>query len=175
MRYKNIILSAVAWLPTVVFAGNDVESVGDVLAVVLPVGAFSTSWLHNDWSGGVQYASALTTTVGVTVILKESVTKTRPNGDPHSFPSGHTSTAFSTAAFLQNRYGWHYGVPGYAIATFVAWSRVDSDNHYWEDVVAGATIGAVSSFYFTTRFGEKAQTNIKLMPGEVFARISLKW
>lgn len=45
------------------------------------------------------------------------------------------------AAFLQMRYGWALGGPAYAVASFVACSRVESKRHYTSDVVAGAAIG----------------------------------
>ena len=34
-------------------------------------------------------------------------------------------------------------------AAFVAWSRVESDNHYTIDVVAGAAVGIASGLIFT--------------------------
>lgn len=173
--YKKLILFPILLLPVVVFAKSDVEKAGDALVLVLPAAAFSTALFHDDWTGGVEYAKSLATTLGVTVVLKESVTKTRPNGDPQSFPSGHSASAFSAATFMQNRYGWRYGVPAYATAAFVGWSRVDSDKHYWEDVAAGAAIGALSSYYFTTRFGAKTQASVELMPGEFVAHVSMNW
>ena len=173
--YKKLSLFPILLLPTVVFAKSDVEKAGDAFVLVLPAAAFSTAFFHDDWTGGVEYAKSLATTLAVTVVLKEPVTKTRPNGDPQSFPSGHSATAFSAATFMQNRYGWHYGVPAYATAVFVGWSRVDSDKHYWEDVAAGATIGALSSYYFTTRFGEKTHASMELMPGEFVAHVSVNW
>ena len=56
------------------------------------------------------------------------------------------------AAFIHERYGWKYSVPAYIAATYVAYSRVEADKHYVEDVVAGAAIGVVSSFVFTTSY-----------------------
>lgn len=57
--------------------------------------------------------------------------------------------AFQGAAFIHKRYGWKYAVPAYLGSAFVAWSRVESDNHYAVDVVSGAAIGIVSSMIFT--------------------------
>ncbi len=42
-----------------------------------------------------------------------------------------------------------YAVTAYLGASYVAWSRVESDNHFAVDVVAGAAIGIASSFIFT--------------------------
>ena len=50
---------------------------------------------------------------------------------------------------MRKRYGWEYGVPAYAAASFVAYSRVESNEHHPHDVIAGAAIGIVSSYIFT--------------------------
>ena len=55
----------------------------------------------------------------------------------------------SAAEFLRRRYGWEYGVPAYALAGFVGYSRVESREHYPHDVLAGAAIGFISSYVFT--------------------------
>jgi len=89
------------------------------------------------------------TNAGLTYGLKLITDKERPNGDKYSFPSGHTSISFQSAAFMHKRYGFKKSIPLYAAASFVGYSRVESDNHYVEDVIAGAAIGIVSSFYFT--------------------------
>ena len=82
-----------------------------------------------------------------------AIDKERPNnGNNDSFPSGHTSTAFQGAAFIQKRYGWKYGAPAYVAASFVGYSRVEADKHHLEDVIAGAAIGILSSYYFTTPY-----------------------
>jgi membrane-associated phospholipid phosphatase len=50
---------------------------------------------------------------------------------------------------MRKRYGWEYGIPAYVAATFVAYSRVESKQHYTHDVIAGAAIGIGSSYLFT--------------------------
>jgi len=47
------------------------------------------------------------------------------------------------------RYGWEYGVPAYAAASFVAYSRVEAREHQPHVVLAGAAIGIISSYIFT--------------------------
>ncbi|SDZ06263.1 hypothetical protein [Nitrosomonas sp. Nm33] len=42
---------------------------------------------------------------------------------------------------MRKRYGWKYGMPVYAVALFVAYSRVEPEQHHAHDVVAGAAIG----------------------------------
>ena len=50
---------------------------------------------------------------------------------------------------MRKRYGWEYGIPAYAAASFVAYSRVEAGEHHPHDVVAGAAIGIMSSYLFT--------------------------
>ena len=50
---------------------------------------------------------------------------------------------------MRKRYGWQYGIPAYAAALFVAYSRVEARQHHTHDVIAGAAIGIGSSYLFT--------------------------
>jgi membrane-associated phospholipid phosphatase len=77
-------------------------------------------------------------------LLKYSVNRTRPNGDPRSFPSGHATAAFATATVLQEHYGWKLGLPMYAAAAYVAVERVTQQKHWPSDVVFGAALGTIS-------------------------------
>lgn len=130
-------------------AATTIQSIGDALQIVLPASAAGMTLYYKDREGAVQFGESLLTTLGVTYALKYTVNETRPNGGAHSFPSGHTSSSFSAAEFIRKRYGWEYGVPAYALATFVGYSRVESKEHYTRDVLAGAAIGTLSSYFFT--------------------------
>jgi membrane-associated phospholipid phosphatase len=66
----------------------------------------------------------------------------RPSGGHASFPSGHTSASFTTAAVLWRRWGWKVGLPAVAVATYVGASRLDR-HHYLSDIAFGATIGTI--------------------------------
>ena len=79
----------------------------------------------------------------VTTGLKYAVDRTRPNGGPYSFPSGHTSASFTTAAVLQGHYGWKAGAPAFALASFIGWSRVRDHQHWSSDIISGATLGTI--------------------------------
>ncbi len=132
---------------------SDTESAGDVVAVLLPVTGFVAATLKHDREGQIQFIKSIATNAVITAGLKAIVDKRRPDGECcDSFPSSHTSYAFMGASFLQRRYGRKVAIPAYAAATFVAYSRVESDRHFVEDVVAGAAIGYLSSYFFTTRY-----------------------
>jgi membrane-associated phospholipid phosphatase len=134
-------------------AGSDgVQAAGDVLQFVLPGAAAGLTLGYWDGAGALQFGASEALTLGTTYGLKYTVHETRPNGGSHSFPSGHTSVSFSAAEFMRKRYGLEYGIPAYALASFVAYSRVESGEHHPHDVIVGAGIGIVSSWIFTKRY-----------------------
>lgn len=140
-----------------------VETSTDIVATALPCIALVGTLAAQDWKGLLQGVETAAATFGVTMILKYSIKEWRPDHhDQHSFPSGHTSMSFATAAYLQRRYGWAYGAPAYVLSCYVAWGRVFSKKHHWWDVVAGAAIGAGSAYIFTTPFAKKH--NLQIAP-----------
>jgi membrane-associated phospholipid phosphatase len=130
-------------------ANDGIETAGDVLKFVLPATAVGLTIGYKDGKGAFQFGESAALTLGVTYGLKYAVDEKRPNGGRHSFPSGHTSISFSAAEFMRNRYGWEYGIPAYAAAAFVAYSRVEARQHHIRDVIAGGGIGILSSYIFT--------------------------
>lgn len=65
----------------------------------------------------------------------------------NSFPSGHTSTAFTLAllmAYIVRGNFWVYFFP--LVAFFVGYSRVYLAQHFVTDVLAGMIVGIVSSY-----------------------------
>ena len=130
-------------------AGDSITSAGDILQFVLPAaGAGMTLW-HRDGQGALQLEESVGATMALTYSLKYGVNERRPNGGNQSLPSGHASISFSAAEFIRKRYGWEYGVPAYATAAFVGYSRVEAREHYPHDVLAAAAIGIASSYIFT--------------------------
>src|SRR5581483_11928226 len=73
--------------------------------------------------------------------IKQATRRSRPEGSGYSFPSGHTTVAFASATVLQQHFGWKAGVPAYAVASYVAASRVEMNKHHLSDVVFGAALG----------------------------------
>ena len=135
------------------YATSDVEVSGDILRILMPVSVLSYTFAGDDAPGRCQFVKSFVFSTAVTYALKTIIDKDRPNGESKSFPSGHTAMAFSSAAFVHKRYGLKSGLPMYGLATYVGWTRVQSDNHDISDVATGAAIGILGSFYFTTPKG----------------------
>ena len=136
------------------------ERAGDLLQIMLPSYGMYKTYKVDDKDGRSQLWKSLLSTLTTTYALKYSIKKTRPNGDCcESFPSGHTSIAFSGATFLDKRYGHKIGIPTYMMASYVGYSRVYAEKHYWEDVLAGAAIG-----YSLTSLCTKKHLNISYIP-----------
>jgi membrane-associated phospholipid phosphatase len=156
-------------------ARGDAESrAGDVGAVVLPVGAAAGALVAKDHRGLAQLAESYASAMAVVYVLKPLVDRTRPDGGRQSFPSGHAASAFAGAAFLQMRYGWAYGAPAYALASFVAYSRVEAGRHYASDVVAGGAIGIGTNLLFT-RHREHVAVTVDLGRGHAGTSIAIAW
>lgn len=149
-----LVLVGLSITPSTVSAGkSNTEKVGDALFVLLPLSGLTATLVKHDREGQMQFLRSFAATALVTAGLKSTVDKRRPNGDCcESFPSGHTSFAFMGATFIHKRYGSRYAIPAYAAAAFVGHSRVFADKHFVEDVVAGAAIGFLSSYFLTTSY-----------------------
>lgn len=94
---------------------------------------------------------------GLTKIIKIGFNKKRPNGDIYSFPSAHTSIAFTTATVFQKWYGYKMGIPAYAMAVVTALSRLNDNKHWPSDVAFGAALGIAVpiAFYETEKICNK--------------------
>jgi membrane-associated phospholipid phosphatase len=119
--------------------------VGGVVAVLFVAGRLSD---HQRFRAATyDVLTGTLVTQAYTSLIKVAVNRPRPYGSTSridsSFPSGHSSTSFAMATVLERHYGWKAGVPGYAVASIVAASRVRSDHHYISDVVAGSTLGII--------------------------------
>jgi hypothetical protein len=91
----------------------------------------------------------------VTPVIKWVIGRTRPSqgGDAdeykpfssrQSFPSGHTTEAFTLASVVATRsHGWVVPTIAYGLAATVGLSRMNDRAHFASDVLAGAVIGTV--------------------------------
>jgi|GEM_PF-833420 len=175
MRYKFIILFlslpviAYSFPPPTSFDRNTTEAIADlkkyngvetiyeglsfissnemILGYALFMTAFGESTMHN--AGKVATAGFISAEITAT-ILKFATNRERPSGPvkhrwQSSFPSGHTSSAFSMA-YTISKYYPRWRIPLFVLATGVGISRIGLNQHWTTDVVAGAIIGLGSGF-----------------------------
>jgi membrane-associated phospholipid phosphatase len=125
---------------------------------------------------GAALVRAQILTQGVTAAIKMSVRRGRPDGTHFSFPSGHSSVTFASATVLQRNFGWKAGAPAYAMAAWVAASRVQMKRHHLSDVIVGATVGILAGRAVTIGEGDNTfAVTPTVVPGGAgvsFTRIS---
>jgi len=149
---KKIILSVLLASALTLQADWTTEA-GDIIQIALPLSALGGTYIADDKEGRWMLVKGFGLNTITVHTTKALVDKWRPTGqNPDSFPSGHTAAAFGGASFIQTRYGYGYGIPAYALASFVGYSRIVSENHYADDVVAGASLAMMSNWAFTEPF-----------------------
>jgi membrane-associated phospholipid phosphatase len=145
-----------------------------VSAVITPSGEEILDWTVNKaWGIGIQAGTGilLRKTVG---FLKDTTDRTRPNGhDKESFPSAHaSSTSLYTSLTSKNieTMDWsdttvtmtQYGLG--ALAASTAWARLEANQHYPSDVLAGIALGHFFGAFFTDAFiGVENPRNLRVL------------
>jgi len=163
-------------------ADSHIETAGTAVAVALPLVAGGITAYKHDWNGTAELVVSTALTVGTVYGLKHLVRECRPFARPctpggpnwDSFPSDTSALAFAPAQFLWQRYGWRYGLPAYAAAGFVGWSRVDAKKHHWYDVAASAGISLLYNEIVTTEYHPRRgfYSALNASPTGVYAAIS---
>lgn len=130
--------------------------------LVAPSGGEEGEWLQNKANGLAIQAGAGALLRGTVGILKDTTARTRPNGQgKSSFPSYHASNAslYNTmAAKNVETLGWsgsavaisRFGLGTLTAAT--AWARIEANQHYPSDVLAGIALGHFFGAFFTDAF-----------------------
>jgi membrane-associated phospholipid phosphatase len=151
---------------------------GDVLQLVLPITAGVTTLVKKDFRGTRDFAFSFAATMAITYSLKGITNRQRPEGRNayDSFPSGHTSSAFSGASFIQRRYGWKYGKYAYILAALVGVSRMEGPDGFHDiyDVLGGAAIGIGSTYLFTKPYSD-SKISMALSANKDSKLITLRW
>jgi membrane-associated phospholipid phosphatase len=137
-----------------------ITNTGAVLPEAIPIALLGTGLLtHNKIliKQGENAALSFGVSTIITFALKHAYKRQRPftthpdlikltSGGGSSFPSGHTSAAFSiaTSIALDNK-KWYIVVPAYTWAGLIGYSRIHLGVHYPSDVIAGAAVGFASA------------------------------
>lgn len=101
----------------------------------------------NHWFDQTKYL-AISTIVSGAIIqsLKRGINKTRPNGAPYSFPSGHTGTAFTNASVLYQEFKDTSPIiaySGYGFAITTGAFRIVNNAHWVSDVMISIGISTL--------------------------------
>lgn len=133
-EYRNHVDDYTQFLPGLVMLGLKTAGVES-----------RSSWSRMITSGAM--SAAIMGAVVESVKLTSNVE--RPDGtDNHSFPSGHTATAFMTATMLSKEYGhispW-ISIGSYSVATATGLMRVVNNKHWLSDVLTGAGVGIIAT------------------------------
>ncbi|TCC87416.1 phosphatase PAP2 family protein [Pedobacter hiemivivus] len=141
----------------------------DWVNVGVPVGLLAAGVINDNKSmrqNALYVASSSAVNALFTLLIKKVVKRPRPflanvkikavyQPGQYSFPSGHTSTAFTTATALSQAYPkWYVIAPSFLWASSVGFSRLYLGVHYPTDVAAGAVLGAGSAFSLRSLRGE---------------------
>jgi membrane-associated phospholipid phosphatase len=154
-------------IPTTLFeAGNIMGGVLFQASAGAGAYAFGRAVFRNDKFAmlGRDVVRAQVLSQAMVQTLKFTVRRERPDGsNKQSFPSGHSASAFATAAVLQRHYGWKLGVPAFAAGSYVALARMAWNRHHATDVVMGAGFGIAAARTVTMSVG-KSKFNLGVQP-----------
>lgn len=152
------------------------------ISVGIPAGMFLVSIINHDkklQKQSFEVVGSLAIATVTTQLMKRIVNRPRPYESysdiypdvyelGKSFPSGHTTTAFSTATSLTLiTKKWWVAVPAFAWATSVGYSRMYLGQHYPSDVLMGAAVGTVSAFasqWLMKKIALKKKEPVKQLP-----------
>ncbi len=88
------------------------------------------------------------------------------NGRRHR--SSPVASETPTKFLWVNGYGWKVGAPAYAVAGYVAGSRLSENKHYLSDVIFGAAVGIMVGRTVTIDLAEaRFAVSPLLTPGEL--------
>ena len=140
-----IVLQRVGWLDWFVIALSRIGQLGLVWVAIAVV--LAMLWRRPSLLLTVVVADViadLLAELGKTVFHRHRPFETQlgPPSSTHSFPSGHSATAFACATVLASL-APRWRVPFFVLAALIALSRVYNGLHYPTDILAGSALGVL--------------------------------
>lgn len=177
-RVRRIIFFAItlALVSNSTFAqDNNVTEAGDALQYLMPLMAVGSTLVANGPEGGwvdregFYQATKSQAAILMTQVLWKQIAKGyRPNfGSTESYPSGHTAGAcgggdFLTRRYWDTRYNWLWTLIGQSGCLFTAYSRIQADAHFINDVTASYGLAWMYNLLFVTPKG--MHNGVSVMP-----------
>jgi len=130
-------------------------------ALATPSGEDPKDWAYSKAKGLTVELGAELVTAGTTILLKDVTDRSRPDGGSKSFPSNHSSEAFSSSTLanrnlnsitMSEKVRVPMQVANILLATSVGWARVEAGKHFPSDVLAGAALGHFFSAFIHDAF-----------------------
>ena len=130
-------------------------------ALATPSGKDPKDWAYSKAKGLTVELGAELVTAGTTILLKDVTDRSRPDGGSKSFPSNHSSEAFSSSTLanrnlnsitMSEKVRVPLQVTNILLATSVGWARVEAGKHFPSDVLAGAALGHFLSAFIHDAF-----------------------
>jgi membrane-associated phospholipid phosphatase len=112
-------------------------------------GSRSNRWSHL----GLDLLRAQIVSQAMVYAIKYAAQRDRPTGECCAFPSGHATSAFSSAAVLERHFGERGSWWALTAASYVAASRLVDNRHFLSDVVFGAALGEAVGWTVVGRHG----------------------
>jgi membrane-associated phospholipid phosphatase len=178
---------------------DNLAPIGNTYSFVIAGGLFAAGYLGQDGEAQAAGADALSSLIVATAVLVpfkygfgratpadgEGNSSFKPFSSQDSFPSGHTTWAFTAAAAITEHYTEPWvQVTAYGLATLVGLARLEQNQHWTSDVLAGAILGTTLGKLVTRlnqrkRFGQQGQYQFTIDPqlgmGYQGVRMALKF
>jgi len=139
---------------------------------LIAAGRLGHAWPVESFGSDLLRAQAITGIL--TRSMKMAINRTRSDGGTYSYPSGHTSTAFTIAGVVYKDLGPIWGIPTFVGASYVGFSRLQENKHYLSDVIAGAALGTYISFKICNKRLHGAGYQIVPVAGNKWCGISFR-
>jgi membrane-associated phospholipid phosphatase len=110
-------------------------------------------------------------------VLKKAAGRERPfiagdrsgfGEDGNSFPSGHVTAAFAIGTVLaesgNDRQRWLRRILGYGLGALTAYERMNHDEHWFSDTVAGAGVGIATARFLMKRHDTSNNRTFTIVP-----------